>query len=109
MNEPQISYGTIKVDGKIDNDRIHHIFDYGLTGAGIGIVGHSEHTICGKYKAEYFHVYCQAVSISITDLFEIITEDKFCPICYARFKHYYDEHFIEDKADGSPEAPEAPG
>jgi len=102
MNDPRISYGTIKVDGQIDNDRIHHLFDFGLTGAGIGPRGHSERTICGKYQSQYFHIYMQAIPFGMADLM-FVEDEKYCPECLARFKHYIDEQVTEDDADGSPE------
>lgn len=96
MIEPRISYGCIRIDGVKSEDRIHHIFDYGQTGLGMGPVGHSQHSICGKYKSEYFHVYMQAVPIWMAKGLILTSGNKdICPVCKARFKNYIIEHDIK--------------
>jgi len=101
MTEPRISYGCIRIDGIKSEDRIHHIFDWGLTGLGMGPVGHSERSICGKYKSENFHVYMQAVPIFMAKDLLLISKNKdICPICKARFKNYIVEHDLTKSPDG---------
>ena len=88
----RISYGCyLSFEKQTITDQIHHFFDYGVTGMGMGgITGHSEKSVCGKVPAHENHIYIQALPIEMAkDLLDASRgEDcniNFCPTCIEIF------------------------
>ena len=97
-----LSYGHIKDhDQDIKSQLIHHFFDYGQTGLGIGQSGHSEYSLCHKAKSANYHLYMQCLPIElIKQTIDIHAEeqkpfeDNFCNECCIKVRRYLKEYEV---------------
>ena len=102
IKEHRISYGCCyNASSNPDlKNQIHHIWDSGLTGAGIAGRGHSEHSLCGHAPAYDNHLYVLDMPISMAKDFlsPVVLEDqpvKFCMECLGKLYEYIEKNNIK--------------
>lgn len=99
--EHRISYGCHKAyrDTQL-KDQIHHIWDSGLTGAGIAPKGHSQYSLCGLIPVHENYLYMLDTPLSMAKDFlsPIVIDElpmKFCQECLDKLYKYIKRNHIK--------------
>ena len=98
--EHRISYGYYRASSNTQiKDKIHHIWDSGLTGAGMAPKGHSEYSLCGQVPVYENHLYILDMPMSMAKDFlsPVVLEDqpvKFCQECLDKLYEYIEKNNI---------------